>query len=630
MSKIIKLKSTFFIIAFILIQLDLSGQVLSEYNIFTEFEGTEESLTSYQQKILQHFRDFETTSDIRIVESPSVSELLLSESVQFRDFLGNNYSFYKKIFKGNSAIYSVWYGTSEKGDGDMTLVAYDDRVTGTINVDGQLYRTESLGNDLNVLILTDYSKFIPQDLSDYNKDSSANYSESNSENNEEENLKALSGNSPVIRILMAYTPAFAANHDENGLIATAIVETKQSFVNSGANVSVELAYKRQVNYTETGSFETDLERFIGTTDGYMDEIHNLRDQYYADVCMLILETGNAYGRAGDIFASKSCAFAVVRSDAVTGRYTPSHELGHLIGARHNIEVDNENFPFPYGHGYIDPYSPCDWMTIMGVNDLKYNEFGVRRKQWSRPGYYGNTDTAYVVRVLNEESYRVANFYPVPFFVEITGPTYLPSGESGTFTANPSGGSGTYTNYQWWYRNDEGSVPPKSVKGGVSPMLPPPGVWIYLSYYEGEKTINFGPSFDFSLKCKVTDSDVNTATDIHSVIVGGPAKDIAKKIPINVIESIPEQLTLIGNYPNPFNPTTSIKFGLPDAMPVEISIYSITGKKVRTLINQDLSAGYYQVTWDGTDKSGNKIASGIYIYTLKAGSKRLTSKMLFAK
>jgi len=632
MSKIIKLKSTFFIIAFILIQFDLSGQVLSEYRIFKEFEGTERSLTPDRQKILRHLRDFETTSDLRIVESPSVTDLLLSEIVLFKDFSGNNYSLFKeRSSKVNSVTYSVLYGTSEKGNVDMTLVVYDEGVTGTIYIDDQIYRTEPLGNNLNVLILTDYSKFIPKDLSDYSEDSSANYSESNSDS-EEENVKAMSGNSPVIIILVAYTPAFAANHDENSLIATAIVETNQSFVNSGANVSVELAYKRQVNYTETGSFETDLERFIGTTDGYMDEIHNLRDQYYADVCMLILETGNAYGRAGRILAPKSRAFAVVRSDAVTGRYTPAHELGHLIGARHNIEVDNENFPFPYGHGYIEPVWPekATWMTIMGVNDEKYNPYGVRKKQWSRPGYYGNLDTAYVVRVLNEESYRVANFYPVPFFVEITGPTYLPSGESGTFTANPSGGSGTYTSYQWWYRNDEGSVPPKAVKGGVSPMLPPPGVWIYLSYYECEKTINFGPSFDFSLKCKVTDSDENTATDIHSVIVGGPAKDIAKKIPINVIKSIPEQLTLIGNYPNPFNPTTSIKFGLPDAMPVEISIYSITGKKVSTLINQELSPGYYQVNWDGTDTSGNKIASGIYIYILKAGSKRLTSKMLFAK
>jgi hypothetical protein len=216
--------------------------------------------------------------------------------------------------------------------------------------------------------------------------------------------------------------------------------------------------------------------------------------------------------------------------------------------------------------------------------------------------------------------------PAPLSVTITGPTYLPEDENGTFTANPSGGSGTYTNYQWWCRNDEGGSPPP--KGGVDPKLPPAGVWILQTQWDGYQTITFGPVFDFSLKCKVTDSNGSTATDIHSVIVGDPAPDIRPAI-VN-IELIPKELTLEGNYPNPFNPTTTIKFGLPDEMPVEISIYSITGEKVNTLINQELSAGYYQLNWSGTDNSGNKVASGIYIYTLKAGSKRLTSKMLFTK
>jgi len=107
--------------------------------------------------------------------------------------------------------------------------------------------------------------------------------------------------------------------------------------------------------------------------------------------------------------------------------------------------------------------------------------------------------------------------PAPLSVYISGPTHLDPDENGTFTANPSGGSGTYTNYKWWYRNDE-SIPEPFGTNDVTPLAPPPGVWIYLSTYEGEQTIIFGPSFDFSLKCEVTDSDGNTASDIHSVYV----------------------------------------------------------------------------------------------------------------
>lgn len=219
-----------------------------------------------------------------------------------------------------------------------------------------------------------------------------------------------------------------------------------------------------------------------------------------------------------------------------------------------------------------------------------------------------------------------NATPVPLTVTISGPTYLPDGDDGTFTANPSGGSGTYTNYQWWYRNDEGGSPPP--KGGFSPLLPPPNEWIYWSQWEGDQTITFGPDYNFSLKCKVTDSKGNTAEDVHSVIVGGPEPDI-RPATANV-KLIPKELTLESNYPNPFNPTTKIRFGLPESQKVEISIYDLCGNKVKTLLRDDFSAGYHQIQWDGRDYNGNKLASGIYIYELKTGSKRLTSKMIFAK
>lgn len=279
-----------------------------------------------------------------------------------------------------------------------------------------------------------------------------------------------------------------------------------------------------------------------------------------------------------------------------------------------------------GYSAANPNFGMGWCDVVSHNNSSVTLKTYVYKVWTIDGtYVGWIPTSPSNVTWN---YTVLGI-PAPLSVNITGPTYLSWGETGTFTANPSGGSGTYINYQWWLRNDEGGIE-QFANNGVTPLAPPYGEWIYQPQWEGYQTITIGPHYDFSLKCKITDSDGNTATDIHSVIVGGIAKGVTQHTPVAAIEAIPEQLILIGNYPNPFNPTTSIKFGLPDAMPVEISIYSITGKKVRTLINQDLSAGYYQVNWDGTDKSGNKVASGIYIYTLKAGSKRLTSKMLFAK
>lgn len=152
-----------------------------------------------------------------------------------------------------------------------------------------------------------------------------------------------------------------------------------------------------------------------------------------------------------------------------------------------------------GYSAANPNFGMGWCDVVSHNNSSATLKTYVYKVWTISGYYVGWVPKYPSNVT--WNYTVLG-KPAPLSVTITGPTYLPSGESGTFTANPSGGSGTYTNYQWWYRNDEGSVPPKAVKGGVSPMAPPPGYWIYLSYYEGEKTITFGPSYNFSLKCKV--------------------------------------------------------------------------------------------------------------------------------
>ena len=80
-----------------------------------------------------------------------------------------------------------------------------------------------------------------------------------------------------------------------------------------------------------------------------------------------------------------------------------------------------------------------------------------------------------------------------------------------YSASASGGSGTYTSYEWWYRNDI-STPPER-KGGRAPN---PGVWIKNSQWDDQTTVTFNPSYDnFSLKCKVTDSNDQTAEDIYS-------------------------------------------------------------------------------------------------------------------
>jgi flagellar hook assembly protein FlgD len=88
-----------------------------------------------------------------------------------------------------------------------------------------------------------------------------------------------------------------------------------------------------------------------------------------------------------------------------------------------------------------------------------------------------------------------------------------------------------------------------------------------------------------------------------------------------------------NYPNPFNPSTTIPFkvgslksGVGSPLLTSLKIYNILGQLVRTLVNDEKLPGNYQVAWDGKDQRGNLVSSGIYFYQLRAGDYQETKKM----
>ncbi|HDR05374.1 MAG TPA: hypothetical protein ENN84_09050, partial [Candidatus Marinimicrobia bacterium] len=78
-------------------------------------------------------------------------------------------------------------------------------------------------------------------------------------------------------------------------------------------------------------------------------------------------------------------------------------------------------------------------------------------------------------------------------------------------------------------------------------------------------------------------------------------------------SVPENVEVSGNYPNPFNPSTTIGFGLPEGSFVKITIYSIIGEKIITLADGSYSKGYHEIKWHGTNQAGNSVSNGLYIY-----------------
>jgi hypothetical protein len=90
------------------------------------------------------------------------------------------------------------------------------------------------------------------------------------------------------------------------------------------------------------------------------------------------------------------------------------------------------------------------------------------------------------------------------------------------------------------------------------------------------------------------------------------------------------VTIWGNYPNPFNPTTVISFHLPEASHVILDIYSIAGQRVITLTDDHYSAGDHSMAWDGRGSSGQHVASGVYFCRIRTGTVTVTRKMLLLR
>jgi hypothetical protein len=94
--------------------------------------------------------------------------------------------------------------------------------------------------------------------------------------------------------------------------------------------------------------------------------------------------------------------------------------------------------------------------------------------------------------------------------------------------------------------------------------------------------------------------------------------------------LPEKIQLSQNFPNPFNPITTIKFNLPQNSHVTLTVYNILGQTITTLIDVQRQAGTYYVTWDGKDMQGNQVASGIYFCKIAAGDFTQIRKMILSR
>jgi len=96
------------------------------------------------------------------------------------------------------------------------------------------------------------------------------------------------------------------------------------------------------------------------------------------------------------------------------------------------------------------------------------------------------------------------------------------------------------------------------------------------------------------------------------------------------EKIPSEFSISSPYPNPFNPITNIDYNLPEDSVVDLTIFDVMGRRVKTLIKNHRAAGYSSIQWDATNDLGESVSAGLYFYTIEAGNFRQTKKMLLMK
>lgn len=224
--------------------------------------------------------------------------------------------------------------------------------------------------------------------------------------------QALEAKQITIDVMLLYTNNAAKHYvrEPSDLIELAIEQANETFRNSGiSNVSLRLVYSQAIDYDEGSADQFDTLYRMVDGKGVFKDLRNLRNEKRADIVGLIIDDPNGCGLSTRVGADSEEAFFVVHHSCAAITYSIAHEVGHILGARHDRRVDGNETPFPFGHGYVNGDK---WRDMMSYKEACGG--CPRIPFWSNPRvkYRGEpTGTAATdnARVILEQAERVANF-----------------------------------------------------------------------------------------------------------------------------------------------------------------------------------------------------------------------------
>ena len=276
----------------------------------------------------------------------------------------------------------VWRGRMRgEQDSDVTLAVRGTKMVGTITSGQRLYKIEPAENNRHRLVEIDEDAMRPDHHPLVVPDDGTPADPPAPEPNfQQPDTSAAAASDAVttaaapanttVDLLVVYTSTARSRQGGqaamNALIAMSVDLANQAYRNSQIAMQLRLVRAAEVSYAETGNISTDLSRLRSTTDGFMDSVHQLRNQSKADMVALIVDNGGSYCGIAYVMANgprasfASYAFSVTDRDCVSNN-TLTHELGHNMGDAHD-RASGGSGVFPYSYGYRDPVGK--FRTIM--------------------------------------------------------------------------------------------------------------------------------------------------------------------------------------------------------------------------------------------------------------------------
>ncbi len=268
----------------------------------------------------------------------------------------------------------VWRGRVRgEQDSDVTLAVRGTKMVGTITSGQRLYKIEPDENNRHRLVEIDEDAMRPDHhplvVPDDGTPAEPPAPEPNLQQPDARSAAATDSvkttaatTNTVVDLLVVYTSTARAKQGGqdamNALIAMGVDLANQAYRNSQIAMQLRLVRTAEMAYAETGNISADLSRLRGTTDGFMDSVHQLRNQYKADMVALIVDNGGAYCGIAYVMANgprasfANYAFSVTDRDCVANN-TLTHELGHNMGDAHD-RASGGTGVFAYSYGYQDP------------------------------------------------------------------------------------------------------------------------------------------------------------------------------------------------------------------------------------------------------------------------------------